>query len=49
MPKKIKVIKQFGEIKLLSEKLMTDGWTDGRTDDGQLGIRKAPLSFGWRS
>ena len=26
----------------------TDGRTDGRTD-GQIGIRKAPLPFGWRS
>ena len=32
------------EIKLLSEMLMTND-----EDDGQLGIRKAPLPFGWRS
>ena len=30
------------EINLLSERLMT-------TDDGQIGIRKAPLPFGWGS
>ena len=38
MPKKYQ--KRFCEIKLLSEKLMPDGWTNGQTDDGQLCIRK---------
>ena len=27
----------------------TDRQTDRQTDDGQIGIRKAPLPFGWRS
>ena len=37
MPKKKKKLSNsFCEIKLLSEKLTTDGQTDG-TDDGQLG------------
>ena len=41
MPKKLSG--RFWEINILSEKLtMTD-------DDGQLGIRKVPLPFGWRS
>ena len=35
-----KVIRQFLRIELLSEKL---------TDDGQLGITKGPLPFGWQS
>ena len=44
MPKKEKnVSDSFGEIKLLIEKLTTDD------DDGRIGIRKAPLPFGWRS
>ena len=29
--------------------ILTDGQTDGHTDDGQLGIRKSALPFGWRS
>ena len=36
----------FWEINILSEKLTTTTVDD---DDGQIGIRKAPLPFGWRS
>ena len=40
----------FWEINSLSQKLTDGRTTDGRrTDDGQLGIRKAPLPFGCRS
>ena len=37
-----KLSASFWEIKLLNEKLTTD-------DDERIGIRKAPLPFGWRS
>ena len=41
-----KLLERFWDRSLPSFNL--DGRTDGRTD-GQLGIRKAPLPFGWRS
>ena len=40
--KEKKLSGHFWEINHLSEKLTTD-------DDGRIGIRKAPLPFGWRS
>ena len=47
--KEKKLSGSFWEINILSEKLTTTD--DGRrtTDDGRIGIRKAPLPFGWRS
>jgi hypothetical protein len=38
-----KLLKRFSEIGTYKEKLTP---TDGRTDDGQVGIRKAPLPDG---
>ena len=49
--KEKKLSGSFWEINILSEKLTTTT-DDGRqttTDDGRIGIRKAPLPFGWRS
>ena len=43
--KEKKLSGSFWEINILSEKLTTTT-TD---DDGRIGIRKAPLPFGWRS
>ena len=48
--KEKKLSGSFWEINILSEKLTTTD--DGRrqtTDDGRIGIRKAPMPFGWRS
>ena len=42
-----KVIIQF--LRNQAFKLKVDGQRDRQTDDGQLGFRKAPLPFGWRS
>ena len=42
--KEKKLSGSFWEINILSEKL-----TPTTTDDGRIGIRKAPLPLGWRS
>ena len=36
-------------LRLTPPPLLTDGQTNKQMDDGQLGIGKTPLSFGWRS
>jgi hypothetical protein len=41
--KEKKLLKRFSEIGTFKEKLTP---TDGRADDGQVGIRKAPLPDG---
>ena len=43
--KKKKLLKNFWDWPLPPPSILTDG----RTDGGQIGIKKAPLAFGWRS
>ena len=49
--KRKKVIRQFLRNQAFNWKVDDGRTTDGRrtTDDGRIGIRKAPLPFGWRS
>ena len=47
--KEKKLSDSFWEINILSEKLTTTTDDDDDDDDGRIGIRKAPLPFGWRS